>query len=663
MTHPSFRFRQIHLDFHTGPDIPDVGEAFDAEAFAERLAAARVNSVTLFAKCHHGHLYHATRHPARHPGLKPGLDLLGKQIEALRKRDIRAPIYLSVQCDEFAANTHPEWRVVLPENKLASSPLEAAWHLVDMSSPYQDYLAEQLEEVMKRFRPVDGIFLDMCWDQPSISIWALAGMRKAGLNPEKDEDRRTYAHRVSLAYMARYRAIVQRASGHRDIAVAFNSRPLGNLAEERKFLRHVEIEALPTGGWGYMYFPLNVRFARTFGLPTMGMTGRFHKSWADFGGIKPCAALMYECCQMLAHGACCSVGDQMHPRGILDAAAYDLIGSVYRHVEACEPWCEGAQPVTDIAVLRAPDGGYHPQPGNANEGVVRALTQLRHQFDFIPPEGRFGGYRTIIVPEGVTVTAQVVARLKAFVAKGGSVFFSGSAGFGANGQPVLGALQGVTSEGESPFTCTYLRFEGSAAKGIASNTDHVMYERGWRLKPGRGAGALGRVVEPYFERTWDRFCSHFQTPGRRLSPYVAAVQKGRVVTCAFPVFKAYATHGNLMCRHLVARCLDLLLPEPLLRVAAPSFVEATVTRQDRRRMVHLLSYAPVRRTPTLDIVEEPSLVRDLPLSLRLAKAPARVTLQPQDEEIPFVFRKHRVEMVLPELHGHAMVVFEERVRP
>ena len=51
-----FPFRQIHLDFHTGPAIPDVGTKFDGDAFAEQLAAAHVNSVTLFAKCHHGHL-------------------------------------------------------------------------------------------------------------------------------------------------------------------------------------------------------------------------------------------------------------------------------------------------------------------------------------------------------------------------------------------------------------------------------------------------------------------------------------------------------------------------------------------------------------------------------------------------------------------------------
>ena len=566
-------FRQIHLDFHTGPNIPDVGKDFNADNFADQLVVARVNSVTLFAKCHHGHLYYETKHPARHPGLKKDLNLLGEQVEALHKRGIRAPIYLSVQCDEFAANTHPEWRVVLPENKLAGSPLDACWHIVDMSSPYQDYLAEQISEVLKLFHPVDGIFLDMCWDQQSISTWALAGMLKANLNPEKEEDRVAYAHKVSLNYMARYKKIVDSASGKKEAPVAFNSRPLWNMAEEKKFLRHVEIEALPTGGWGYMYFPLNIRFARTFGLPTLGMTGRFHKSWADFGGLKPQAALMYECCQMLAHGARCSVGDQLHPRGTLDAGVYDMIGSVYRHIETCEPWCDGAKSVADIAVLRASEGGYHSKPGNANEGAVRALTQLGHQFDFIALNSSFDAYKTIIVPEGVSVAPEMMVRLKSFVGKGGSVLLSGQAGFDIEGKPVLGELQGVSNAGESPFTCTYMRFQGDFAKGIAANSDHVMYERGMRIKAKTGAQGFVKIIEPYFERNWEHFSSHFQTPGDKLSPYVAAVRKGRVVTCSFPVFKTYGTHGNLASRHLIGKMLELLLPEPLIRISAPSFVE------------------------------------------------------------------------------------------
>ncbi|MFZ2656037.1 MAG: alpha-L-fucosidase [Victivallales bacterium] len=653
-----FPFRQIHLDFHTSPGIPDVGKDFDADAFADQLVEAKVNSVTLFAKCHHGHLYYDTRHPARHPGMKKDLNLLGEQVEALHKRGIRAPIYLSVQCDEFAANAYPEWRVVLPDNTLAGSPLNACWHIVDMSSPYQDYLAEQLSEVLRLFHPVDGIFLDMCWDQQSISTWALAGMSKAKLNPEKEADRVKYAHKVSLGYMTRYKGIVDAAAKKKEVPVAFNSRPLWNLAEEKKFLRHIEIEALPTGGWGYMYFPLNVRFARTFGLSTLGMTGRFHKSWADFGGLKPQAALMYECCQMLAHGARCSVGDQLHPRGTLDAGVYDLIGSVYSHVEACEPWCDGARPVTDIAVLRASEEGYHTKPGNANEGAVRALTQLGHQFDFIALNASFAAYKTVIVPEGVEVTPEMAVRLKAFVAKGGSVLLSGPAGFDSEGKPVLGELQGVSNAGESPFTCTYMRFHDDFAEGFAANTDHVMYERGLRLKAKPGAQGFVRIIEPYFERSWEHFSSHAQTPGDKVSSYVAAVRKGRVVTCSFPVFKIYGAHGNVASRHLIGKMLELILPEPLIRSSAPSFVEITVNRQPSRTIVHLLGYAPVRRTPNLDIVEEASLVRDLAVSLRLPNAPRKVTLQPDGEPVSFTYRKGRAELVLPELNGHAMIVFE-----
>ena len=74
--------RQIHLDFHTGPAIPDVGRDFDARAFARTMQQAHVNSVTVFAKCHHGHLYYNTKRPERHPGLKRGLDLLRRQVEA-----------------------------------------------------------------------------------------------------------------------------------------------------------------------------------------------------------------------------------------------------------------------------------------------------------------------------------------------------------------------------------------------------------------------------------------------------------------------------------------------------------------------------------------------------------------------------------------------------
>src|SRR5204862_124764 len=85
---------------------------------------------------------------------------------------------------------------------------------------------------------------------------------------------------------------------------------------------HLEIESLPSGGWGYNHFPLFVRYFQTQPLPHLGHTGRFHRSWGDFGGLKPRAALEYECFRMLASGSTCCVGDQLHPRGRLGPAPF-----------------------------------------------------------------------------------------------------------------------------------------------------------------------------------------------------------------------------------------------------------------------------------------------------------------------------------------------------
>lgn len=65
MKHSHLRMRQVHLDFHTSPDIPDVGADWDAKLFARTLKEARVNSINIFAKCHHGMNYTARGHRLR----------------------------------------------------------------------------------------------------------------------------------------------------------------------------------------------------------------------------------------------------------------------------------------------------------------------------------------------------------------------------------------------------------------------------------------------------------------------------------------------------------------------------------------------------------------------------------------------------------------------
>jgi len=83
-----------------------------------------------------------------------------------------------------------------------------------------------------------------------------------------------------------------------------------------------------------------------------------------------------------------------------------------------------------------------------------------------------------------------------------------------------------------------------------------------------------------------------------------------------------------------------------------------VMRQDKRTIVHLLYYTAERRTEKLDLIEDVVPIFDLAMSLKVAKAPRRVYLAPQGTDVAFEYLAGRVNLRVPEINGHAMIVFE-----
>jgi hypothetical protein len=657
-----FPRRTIHLDFHTSPDIPGVGAGFDADGFARTFKDAHVDSVTVFAKCHHGRLYFDTDRPERHPGLDRGLDLMGQQIEALHGAGIRAPIYVSIQCDEYAADLHQDWVALTPDLVQVRHPMtdayHAGWQTLDMSSPYQDFVAGQIEEILGRYGPVDGMFLDMCWDQPSSSRWAMAGMKRDGLDPASAEDRARYARSVAHRYMSRFSAMIG-ACLHQgsSMAVWFNSRPKAGLTTEANYLRHIEVESLPTGGWGYNYLPYVGRLVRSFGLPMLSQTGRFHRSWGDMASLKPEAALRYECGQILMHGLSLGVGDLLPPSAVPNPAAYERIGTVYRHIEACEPFVVGGRNKAEIALVVDADLG--DAPGPAVIGAMRVLQQLRHQFDVVPVDAALGSYTVVIVPDSTPIGEDLAGRLRDYADNGGSAVLSAAAAAGsAPGQELLRAL-GWEIVGKAPFSTTFLRLSPSPWLQPPLPADVRVFGESFLLDGTATARTLVELVYPYFERAYDHFSGHSYTPPQGPSGYGAVVQNGRVVVCAVPLFAGVAEEGNDQYRQLVGQCLDRLLPAPLLRTGGPVHLETSVVETERATAVHLLSFVPARLARDLDLVYDAFPLVDVEVSLRLEAAPARVTLQPAGTDLSFSHEGGYASTRVTVLDGHAVVVFEK----
>lgn len=370
------RFRQVHLDFHTSAECQDVARDFDPQVFVDTLKLGHVNTINIFARCHHGFSYFPTRIGTVHPNLK--IDLLGSQIEALHHADIRCPIYMSIKWDEQSASQHPEWICVNKDGALASRrPLTAppsTWTTLDLSTPYADFVVTQVEELFQLYgTEIDGFWFDICFPQPNYSPWSQTRMRQAGVNLEDDQAVWRYAVQQDHLFFERLTHLVQ--SKKPEATIFYNGTTTNDMGEMLPYQTHFEVESLPTsdGQWGYMHFPIVGRQARTYGREFIGMTGRFHRSWSDFGGLKTSDQLDYECGTILAAGGRICVGDQLHPRGVLDPAVYRMIGASYGRVERLEPWLEGAYPTAEVALL-ALGSGKVSLPGLAypNEDVEGA---------------------------------------------------------------------------------------------------------------------------------------------------------------------------------------------------------------------------------------------------------------------------------------------------
>ena len=661
-------FRQIHLDFHTSPQIPDVGADFDAEAFARTLKAAAVNSVTVFARCHHGLSYYPTKVATPHPALKR--DLLGEMIAACHRHGIQAPIYITVVWDEHAGTTHPEWRQVSRDGKLVGRPPlsnEWGWQWLCMNSPYADYVAAQTEEICRNY-PVDGIFFDIVMQtKPGcVCKWCLQSMQAAGLDPANDADLEQHTLLVERAFMRRMTALVHELQP--DARVFYNSRlrldpsVQTGMRGEADCFTHWEIESLPSGGWGYNHFPLFARYYQTLGKDFLGMTGRFHLSWADFGGLKAPAALEYENVRQLALGGACSIGDQLHPRGVLDPTVYELIGDVYRKVEAAEPWCVDAVPQAEIGVVMPGAMDHRSQSGvrETLEGAMRLLAECGHQFHILDEAADLARYKLVIAPDGVAVDEALAARLRAYLQAGGSLLLSHRSGLAPDGSGFALEEIGLDYQGDAPYEPNFFHItgkEGVLAQGLPP-TDHVMYEQGSRVSLRPGTEMLVEEAIPYFNRTWDHFCSHRQTPADRPSGAPMVTRRGRVIYFVSPIFHAFQVYGQPAYKALVRNAIAALLPEPLVQTGLPSAGEVTLLRQGERLVCHLLYYTPQRRANLIDIVEDIVPLYDVPLAVRMDQDPRRVYLAPQQQDLPWQRDGAYIRCLVPELRGHQMVVLE-----
>ncbi|WP_055049049.1 alpha-amylase family protein [Devosia sp. A16] len=666
-TNKPLRYRQIHLDFHTSEHIPGIGSAFDPDDFVKTLKAAHVDSITIFAKCHHGWSYYPTKVGAPHPNLaRP--DLMGDMVKALSAADIECPIYISVQWDERNARIHPEWRVrSASDNRFDPDQLTAGWHTLCLNhEAYRHELLEQAREVARNYETA-GIFFDIILTPDCVCAECLAGMAERGLDPENPADRLKNDEWVNERFRRETTAALR--AEFPGLRIFYNCGHIHKQGPQRfANYTHLELESLPTGGWGYDHFPSSARYAATLGLDFVAHTGKFHTSWGEFGGFKHPDALEFEAAQMVALGSKCLVGDQLHPDGSINPDTYASIAQAYARIEKLEPYLEGARQISDVAILSSEY--FHPIGGRnspADDGAAQMLQELQLPFDVIDPSAAFEAYKLLILPDDIPVDAGLAARLTTYAEAGGKLLLTGRSALNPDGRFAVDA--GIRSNGPVRFNPSYLR-GGRKLDAALTQSPFVMYGVGETIEA-QGAQVLAEIGPSYFNRSYKHFSSHQHAPDdpQAASLGAAVTLKGGVGYIAYPIFSMYHAMGQPLYKYLVRGLIDRLLPSRAVVTDLPSSGRVTLTRQaeQRRHVLHLLYGAPQVRgkavpagegTRVMEMIEDIPTLGPVTASVRLPQAPSRVYDAITGEDVPFTDGGDRVQVRLPSLRIHAALVFE-----
>ncbi len=645
------RRRQIHLDFHTSEKISGIGSKFSKEQFQQALKLGHVDSITLFSKCHHGWSYHPTKVNEMHPELD--FDLLGAQIEAAHEINVKTPVYISAGFDEKTAVAHPEW---LLRKEIGAEPDFSVprYHKFCFNNPYLAELLGEIREVCRNY-DADGIFLDIVSVTPCYCSNCLKLMEEQGLEPENKEDVLKLAEQTYANYTRRVRETID--SVKPGLPVFHNG---GHIRHGRRDLAHMdthlELESLPTGGWGYDHFPMSAAYARTIGMEYLGMTGKFHKFWGEFGGFKHPNALRYEVALSAANGAKCSIGDQLAPNGMMDEATYALIGDAYQTLEEAEPWLDGAKNVADIAILsNEAILNYYGELGfdvqkmkDCNAGCTRILLESHFIFDLVDTDADFSAYKLLIMPDFAVLDDTLAAKVKDYLANGGKVLASYQSGMKPDCSDF--ALDfGCQYEGMSEYNPTYIRpaFEIPSLR----NSAYLIYRESTKVSATSGRSEA--IVEsPYFNRTAEHFCSHKHAPssGEKYGDAVVLTENTAYLSQA--LFYEYFESGNIYTKEIVREIIRKLLGDARSVEAdlpAQGILTLMKDEEKERLLVHTLYASPVKRGLNIEIIEDIIPLYNVEVSVRADRAPKAVTLVPEKQTIPFTYENGKITFTVPKI--------------
>ncbi|MGN0667317.1 MAG: family 10 glycosylhydrolase [Huintestinicola sp.] len=159
-------YRRNLMDMHIDDSNPEFLSRINVDEYIDALKDANIQAAMVKGRPHTGLAYYPTKIGRMHKGLN-GYDFFGDMVRKCHENGIAVIAYFSQIFDNYAYETHPEWRLVTAEGKHmrdyrgGDNFKNGRYGIVCPNNPqYRQYVKDCLTE-MNTLYDFEGMFLDM----------------------------------------------------------------------------------------------------------------------------------------------------------------------------------------------------------------------------------------------------------------------------------------------------------------------------------------------------------------------------------------------------------------------------------------------------------------------------------------------------------------------
>lgn len=601
-------YRRIFLDMHINDDKEEYLSKLDPEHIVSVMKEAGAQMLVVKSRPHTGLAMFPTEYGRMHRGLK-GRDYVGEMIELCHKNGIAVQCYFSQIFDNYAYETHPEWRMINGEGK-GSREYEdytndtmfrrGRYGLVcPNNEEYQKYAVNCLAEMTEKYQ-FESIFMDMpffpevCYCPTCRKKYYEVTGREMPTKIEVDSPEFREWQAIRERWMGEFTRMTSDAV-HKVRPEVTIEQNLCMIVDPWVYCTTDEVynNSDYAGGdlyGGYLEASFISKFFRHISksLPFEFITSRCEPSLSHHTTTKSKDELLQSTMIPLAHDGAVSVCDGMNPDGtIADKFYKNIMKDVFAEAEKYPKYVgEDRELVADVAIWypthmkisMSENGGDIVSDKLCKEHIdtklnmAKILKQEHIPFDVIP-SGKIADCKcqVLVIDDIVQILDDEIDEIKKYVEKGGNLYISGHVG-----HPDLLKLLEAKSMGMTKHNVTYMSptaegedifvgFDELAPLNIQAHMEQLEFKGEYTV--------LATLALPYTMTGTKDFASIHSNPPGIFTEQPTVVLKDCGNSKLLWTGSPMENQSPYLTKRTVGRLVKLLIKKPSVQVEAPACVE------------------------------------------------------------------------------------------